>query len=84
LIPTVLFLALDAYYLGLEKGFRNAYKAFVQKVHEGTLEPEDLYSVAPKGKVSRLQAQALGSFSVWGFYGALALLILIAWRIVLP
>jgi hypothetical protein len=84
LIPTVLFLALGAYYLALEKGFRNSYKCFVRKVHDGTLTPEDLYSVIPKGRAFVLQLEALRSFSVWGFYGALVLLILVARAIVLP
>tara|TARA_Y100000294_G_C8529053_1_gene326165 strand:- start:131 stop:433 length:303 start_codon:yes stop_codon:yes gene_type:complete len=32
LIPTFLFLALDAYYLAMEKGFRNSYNSFVKKI----------------------------------------------------
>ena len=68
LIPTFLFLTLDAYYLALEKGFRNSYKSFVQKLHDGTLLAEDLYSVAPSGDPGKLRIEALISFSVWGFY----------------
>lgn len=83
LMPTILFLALDAYYLALEKGFRNSYKSFVTKVHDGTLTPADLYSIAPEGQVLILQLKAFGSFSVWGFYGALAALILAAKLVVL-
>ncbi len=83
-IPTVLFLALDAYYLALEKGFRNSYKSFVTKVHNGTLAADDLYSVIPEGKTFELHIAALKSFSVWGFYGSLGFLILVAWSIVLP
>ena len=82
-IPTLLFLALDTYYLALEKGFRNSYAMFVKKVHEGSLTPADLYSVVPDGRMSRLLARALMSFSVWGFYGVLGLLILVAWWVVL-
>lgn len=84
LIPTILFLALDAYYLALEKGFRNSYKCFVRKVHDGTLTPDDLYSVIPEGRAFVLQLETLRSFSVWGFYGTLVLLILVARSIVLP
>lgn len=83
LLPTLLFLGLDAYYLGLEKGFRDSYKAFVKKVHDETLTPEDLYAVAPEGDASSLQFQALKSFSVWGFYVVLGLLIVLARGIVL-
>jgi hypothetical protein len=78
LIPTFLFVALDAYYLAMEKGFRSAYNEFVQKIHDGSLTTEDLFSVRPKGKPSQLQLEALKSFSVWGFYSVLALLILFA------
>ena len=78
LIPTFLFVALDAYYLAMEKGFRNAYNQFVKKIHDGNLTTEDLFSVRPVGKMSQLQLEALKSFSVWGFYSVLALLILIA------
>jgi len=82
-IPTLLFLALDTYYLALEKGFRNSYNSFVKKVHGGNLTPEDLYSVVPEGNQSALQIEALKSFSVWGFYVVLGLLIGLARWLVL-
>jgi hypothetical protein len=72
LIPTILFLVLDAYYLGLERGFRNAYNAFIKKLHQETLCPEDLFVVIPQGGTLRLFFAALRSFSVWPFYGTLA------------
>lgn len=83
LVPTALFLALDTYYLALEKGFRNSYKSFVTKVHNGTLRADDLYSVTPEGKSLKLHIAGLKSFSVWGFYGSLAVLILVARSVVL-
>lgn len=83
LLPTILFLTLDAYYLALEKGFRNSYKSFVTKVHDGTLTPQDLYSVVPEGQTCTLQLEALKSYSVWGFYTVLVVLILLARWIVL-
>src|ERR1044071_1280932 len=33
LLPTLLFLGLDIFYLALEKGFRNSYNDFIRKVH---------------------------------------------------
>ena len=83
LIPTILFVALDAYYLAMEKGFRNAYNRFVKKVHEGTLKVDDLYSVRPEGGASKLQWEAFKSFSVWGFYLVLLIMILLARSLVL-
>jgi hypothetical protein len=68
IFPTVLFASLDVYYLALEKGFRNSYNVFIQKLHSRTLVVEDLYSLAPTGSTVRLQLEALKSFSVWGFY----------------
>lgn len=82
LIPAVLFLSLDAYYLALEKAFRASYNEFVRKVHAGQAVPDDLFSVQPKGGESSHQWAALTSFSVWGFYGVLATLVEIARRIV--
>ena len=82
LIPTVLFLFLDAYYLGLERGFRNAYTAFIAKLHRGALHPEDLFVVVPQGGILCLFFSALRSFSVWPFYGTLAVMVCVATKIV--
>ncbi len=83
LLPTILFLALDAYYLALEKAFRDTYKEFVQKVHSGTATASDLYAVEPTGNMSCHQIDALRSFSVWGFYVVLLILIELARSVVL-
>ena len=83
LIPTLLFLALDAYYLALEKGFRDSYNDFVKRLHAGTAMAEDLYAVTPKGNQSDHQLEALKSFSVWGFYATLVILIVLARTLIL-
>jgi hypothetical protein len=77
LLPAFVFAALDAYYLALEKAFINSYNDFISKLHNKTLTEKDLYSVAPKGNMSRLQWMSLKSFSVWGFYLSLIVLIFI-------
>jgi hypothetical protein len=77
MLPTFVFAALDAYYLALEKAFRNSYNDFVSKLHNKSLTVTDLYSVNPKGNLSHLQWESLKSFSVWGFYLSLAVLIVI-------
>lgn len=84
LLPTFLFLALDAYYLALERAFRSSYNGFVRKLHGGQIYVEDVYSVVPKGEISTHQIDALKSFSIWGFYGMLCLMIAVAWWVVLP
>ncbi|MCY9871172.1 hypothetical protein [Vibrio barjaei] len=83
LIPSLLFLALDAYYLALEKAFRSSYNEFIEKLHSNRLFSDDLYSVTPKGNMTSHQVNALKSFSVWGFYSTLVLLVIIAKEIAL-
>lgn len=83
LLPSVLFLALDTYYLTLEKAFRESYNEFVKKVHESSLTPDDLYSVNPSGNIYKHRRDALASFSVWGFYLGLILLIVLTRYVVL-
>ncbi len=83
LIPTLLFLALDAYYLGLEKGFLKTYNEFVEKLHAGNAIPADLFAVLPSGNQSSQQIKALLSFSVWGFYSTLFILVAVARSLVL-
>lgn len=82
-LPTFLFLALDAYYLALEKAFRSSYNSFVMKLHGNELQVDDLFSVIPRGDMTKHQVEALKSFSVWGFYGALAILVLVTKQVVL-
>ena len=82
-IPTCLFMCLDIYYLGLEKGFRESYNAFVSKLHNGTVATEDLYAVVPLGNSSKQRWQSFLSFSVWGFYISLLILIVITRHTVL-
>ena len=83
LLPIMVFAALDIYYLALEKAFRNAYNQFISALHKGTLKEENLYSVEPIGKMSELQIIAARSFSVWGFYISLAVLVVMAKWVVL-
>ena len=71
----LVFAALDMYYLALEKGFRNSYNDFIIKLDNETLTEMDLYSVVPTGNISGLQLASLKSFSVWGLYLSLAILI---------
>ena len=83
LVPIFLFLALDAYYLALEKAFRDSYNSFINKLHEQNISSEDLYSVAPKGNMTKHQFAAIKSFSVWGFYVCLGVMVYLAKELVL-
>jgi hypothetical protein len=79
LVPVGLFFLLDAYYLGLERQFRDRYNDFVGKLHEGNAEVEDVFIVTPGGGPTgsmKAAFMACGSVSVWPFYFLLALMLL--------
>lgn len=82
-IPTLLFLVLDGYYLSLEKMLRQSYNAFIEKMHTGGLKASDFYAVSPTGNLFDTFLSSLCSFSVWPFYGMLLGMIYLAKRLVL-
>lgn len=77
LVPAVAFLILDAYYLALERAYRGSYNLFVQKLARGELTPSDLYVVEPAGSVPKTFRHSLRSFSIYPFYAALAITVLV-------
>lgn len=83
LIPTALFLVLDAYYLALERGFRESYRAFIEKLHHGRAGAADLYTVNPTGSLGKQFFKSLSSFSVWPFYVTLTAMIVLTMRVVI-
>jgi hypothetical protein len=83
-IPTVLFFALDTYYLSLEKRFRVAYNDFIEKMHHRELDALHLYAVYPaQRRVSTFVAAAFSPATL-PLYGGLALMILLTRYIVAP
>jgi len=78
LVPTLLFLVLDSYYLALERAFRGSYNEFIDKLHRGDIAASDLYAVSPKGRVCSLTVKSALSFSVWPFYAGLTVMTLAA------
>lgn len=84
LVPTLLFLVLDAYYLALERAFRNSYGGFVNKLHQGELTLRDIYAVRPVGMGLSLVGRCLGSVSIWLFYPLVAATIFLAWLLIIP
>ena len=84
LVPTLHFLVLDAYYLALEKAFRNSYDGFVGKLHSDGLAPSDVYRVEPTGMGLPLVGRRLGSVSIWLFYPLVVVTIILAWQLVIP
>ncbi|MDW3190947.1 MAG: hypothetical protein R8G66_01195 [Cytophagales bacterium] len=83
MIPSILFFALDSYYLALEKGFREAYSEFIKKLHDDSLNVKDMFEVKPRGKTSSHFFEAMKSFSVWGVYSGLVILIAVTRIIIL-
>ena len=82
-IPTLLFLILDTYYLALERRFRASYNSFIKKLHSGELASSDLYAVNPEGSALCEFAASFLSFSVWPLYLTLAAMILLVRRLVI-
>jgi len=83
IIPNILFLVLDTYYLTLEKMFRNSYNDFIKKLHENEIDSSDLFAVIPKGNWLKTFFKSIISFSVWPFYLTLLIMILLAKKIIL-
>lgn len=82
-LPIPVFAALDIYYLGLEKGFRDCYNRFVTKATSGSLAPDDLYCISLSKHAGSFRLESILSYSILGFYLPLAVLVGLV-RVVLP
>lgn len=79
-VPIMLFLLLDSYYLCLERQFRTLYNDFIRKLHFGSATVDDVFFVAPRvgtGATSLSIVRAGASIAVWPFYLLLAVMLLI-------
>ena len=84
IVPIVLFLVLDAYYLALERGFRESYNSFVSGLAGNETTVADLYKVGPKGSIPRhFVSTLLGSFAILPLYALLAATVVVAWLLIL-
>ena len=84
IVPAALLYLLDAYYLMLEKRFRNSYNRFVDKVHSAEVAQADLYKVDVVGsRVATMLWAMFLSFSVAPFYIAVVAIVLLAWLVIL-
>lgn len=78
LIPTILFLVLDAYYLGQEKKFRDIEADFVEKIKSGEDIMPILYTFRPGRKPTcRYFWKGLFSPSTWVMYVTVAAIIML-------
>jgi len=75
MIPTIIFLFLDWYYLTMELKFRDAYDTFVNRLHKGEITSNELFHMSPKGGVSACFWAARKSVSLLPFYVFLILTI---------
>ena len=85
LVPTLLFVFLDSYYLALERAFIKSQNAFVAKLQSDELQRSDVYRVVPTGMGWRLVGRCLfGSVSIWPFYLLVTVTILLTWLLIIP
>ncbi len=83
IIPNILFLVLDTYYLTLERMFQQSYNDFIEKLHSGKVVASNLYAVSPRGSLFKTFFASLLSFSIWPFYLTLLGMIWIAKSVVI-
>ena len=83
IVPTLLFLCLDAYYLALERAFIRSQNTFVDKLHKGELEAVDVYRIDPSGMGLLPVGRCLASVSIWLFYALVIVTVLLAWQLIL-
>ena len=70
LVPTVLFMLTDMYYLGMERRFKNIQKDFIKAVREGKDINDTIYNIPKTSKCEQI-CNSIGSFdslSIWPFY----------------
>jgi hypothetical protein len=84
IVPILLFFLLDAYYLGLEQGFRCTYNEFVKRVQDGVATNSDLFVLMPKRIVQRSQANGLTTKEIQKFNPVLGTLAAISSFAVYP
>jgi hypothetical protein len=68
IIPIIIFLFLDTYYLALERSFRGGYNVMLEKIHQQTFGLNDLYQVKPDNKLLKHFLLSLLSHSIYPFY----------------
>ena len=75
LLPIVLFMFLDSYYLLMENRFRGTFNAFVKNLHESKLTVEDLYAVQPDKNSTKYVLKVIYSYAIWPFYIGLGVMV---------
>lgn len=90
LIPVLMFCFLDAYYLALERQFRNTYSDFLDGLHgveddqgqKKVLDINSLYRITTTGKLPAFFKKALSSWAVMPFYVGICTLVFLVFFLV--
>ena len=83
-IPLIMFFVLDAFYLGLEREFREQYKVFVEALNSETFDQKNVFVIVlDNGFLHKIwrTLKSLYSFSTTPFYFILGMLIYFSSRI---
>lgn len=84
LIPTIMFFALDSFYLGLERHFIGLQRDFVSKLAAKTLEAKDIYVIKSKRNFwihLKFMLGGMVSFSTAFIYVPIILLVIYLWKL---
>lgn len=70
LIPTVLFMLTDMYYLGMERYFKDVQKKFIEQVRAGDDIKDKVYKINKTTKCEQVYNTigCIDSLSIWPFY----------------
>lgn len=82
-VPLVAFGILDAYYLMLERKFRELYNSKVKIFHSDAIKEEYKFKQMFQFKIEKTKcdiAKAIFSYSILGFYVGIGVLIFLIWK----
>ena len=70
LIPTILFMLTDMYYLGMERHFNDVQKKFIEQVRAGNDIKDLVYNIIKTTKCEQVcnTFGSIDSLSIWPFY----------------
>lgn len=70
LVPTVLFMLTDMYYLGMERHFKDLQKQFIDSVRSGNDIKDRVYNIPKTKKCEQVcnTLRSIDSLSIWPFY----------------
>ena len=78
-LPLLVTMLLDAYYLALERSFRDEYNRFVRDLHQEKLTGESLLYPNASRNMVRKTLGSLRSYGVYGFHPPLAITLAAIW-----